>query len=311
MPSGRPARKQKSGESVYKEGMATDPRSDPKESFVTANQLKHHLLTWDGGQKATVLCLHGFLDSAWGFAPIAPALAERGYHVVAVDMRGHGDTDRVGAGNSYIFYDYVFDVKEVIDALAPQRLFLVGHSMGSAVAALYTGAFPDKVERLALLEGLAMPDRPVEDCPGLMATWIEQVGRARKRAPRVYPDVGAAADAIVRNDPLCPREVALMLAVHGTRTVEGGRAFKHDPVHFAPNPYPYRHELIQPFWDAVRCKTAILYGALTEMPQPAEMAARLTHFKTARHVTVPGAGHMMIRHQPAAVVKELLELFEG
>jgi len=291
--------------------MDTDPRSDPKESFVTANQLEHHLLTWDGGDKATVLCLHGFLDSAWGFAPLAPALAERGYKVVAADMRGHGDTDRVGTGSSYMFFDYIFDVKELVDQLAAPRLFLVGHSMGSAVAALYTGAFPDRVERLALLEGLAMPDRAAEDCPGLVATWIEQVERARKRTPRVYPDVAAAADAIVRNDPLCPREVALMLAVHGTRTVEGGRAFKHDPVHFAPNPYPYRHELIEPFWDAIRCKALILYGAKTEMTQPAEIEARLAHFKTARRATIPDAAHMMIRHQPAAVAKELLELFEG
>lgn len=285
--------------------------TEPKESFVTANQLRHHLLTWDGGDQATVLCLHGFLDSAWGFAPLGPALAARGYRVIALDLRGHGDSDRVGPGSSYLFYDYIFDLKELVDALAPKRLFLVGHSMGSAVAALYTGAFPDKVERLALLEGLAMPDGRPEDCPGLMATWIERVGRARKRAPRVYPSVEAAAEAIVRNDALCPRDVALMLADHGTREVPGGRAFKHDPVHLAPNPYPYRHELIQPFWEAIRCKTLIVYGGLTDLPQPEDMEARLAHFETARRATIPGAGHMMIRHQPAAVATELLALFEG
>jgi pimeloyl-ACP methyl ester carboxylesterase len=291
--------------------MNSDPRSVPKESFVTANQLKHHLLTWDGGDRATVLCLHGFLDSAWGFAPIGPALAEHGYRVIAVDMRGHGDTDHVGVGSSYLFYDYIFDLKELVDALAPQRLFLVGHSMGSAIAALYTGAFPDKVERLALLEGLAMPDHPLEDSPGLMANWIDLVARARKRKARVYPSLDAAANAIIRNDPLCPRDVALMLAEHGTRAVDGGRAFKHDPVHLAPNPYPYRHEAVQPFWEAIRCKTLILYGARTDMQQPEEIEERLSHFKTARRATIPDAGHMMIRHQPAAVAKELLEFFEG
>jgi pimeloyl-ACP methyl ester carboxylesterase len=284
--------------------------SEPKETFVTANQLRHHLLSWNGGSKATVLCIHGFLDSAWGFAPIGPALAERGYHVIAVDMRGHGDTDRVGPGNSYLFYDYIFDVKELVDALAPTRLFLVGHSMGAAISAIYTGTFPDKVDRLALLEGLAMPERPVEDITGLMANWIELVGRARKRSPRVYPSIDAAADAIVRNDPLCPREVAIMLADHGTREVPGGRAFKHDPVHLAPNPYPYRHELIQPFWDAIRCKTLVVYGAETSMPQPEGMDARLAHLKTARQVSIPGAGHMMIRHQPQAVASALLALFQ-
>jgi pimeloyl-ACP methyl ester carboxylesterase len=283
--------------------------AEPVESFVEGNEIRQHLLSWPGGDRATVLCLHGFLDSAWAFHDVAPRLAAAGYHVVAADLRGHGDSGRVGAGSSYQFYDYVFDVKALVDALAPRRLFVVGHSMGAAIAYLYTGAYPDRVERLAMLEGLAMHERPAGDTPGLMVEWIARVERARKRRPRVYADLAAAARAIVVNDPLCPPAEALFLAEHGTREAPGGRAFKHDPLHLAPNPYPYRHELMQPFWEAIRCRTLILYGAKTEMPQPAEMEARLAAFHTARRVTIPDAGHMMMRHQPEAVVRELLALF--
>jgi len=45
----------------------------PARREVLANGLRHHLLEWDGGGRTTLLCLHGFLDMAWGFAPVAPA----------------------------------------------------------------------------------------------------------------------------------------------------------------------------------------------------------------------------------------------
>ncbi|MHB8420003.1 MAG: alpha/beta fold hydrolase [Myxococcales bacterium] len=284
--------------------------SGPAERTVVANQIRHHLLAWRGGDRATVLCLHGFLDSAWGFAPIGPALAAAGYEVVAPDLRGHGDSGKVGPGSSYQFYDYVFDVKALVDDLAPARLFLVGHSMGAAIAALYTGSHPERVERLALLEGLAMHEQPADQAPGYLAAWIDRVERARRRQPHVYPDLDAAAAAIARNDPLCPKDIARFLAEHGTREVPGGVAFKHDPLHLAPNPYPYRHEIIRPFWERIRCRTLLLHGEKTEMPEPEDMEARLRAFRTARRVTVAGAGHMMIRHQPEAVARELLALFE-
>ena len=283
---------------------------EPVESFVEANEIRHHLLTWAGGDRATVLCLHGFLDTAWAFHDVGPRLAAAGYHVVAPDLRGHGDSGRVGAGSSYQFYDYVFDVKALVDALAPQRLFLVGHSMGAAISYLYTGAYPEKVERLALLEGLAMFERRAEDTPGLMVEWIERVERARKRKARVYPDLAAAAAAIARNDPLCPPDEARFHAERTTVKVEGGVAFKHDPLHLAPNPYPYRHELMRPFWEAIRCRAIIMYGEKTEMPQPDDMEERLRALHTARRVTLKDAGHMMMRHQPEAVARELSKLFE-
>src|SRR5512135_1117342 len=111
----------------------------PEHREVEANGLRHHLLTWDGGGRTTLLCLHGFLDLSWGFAPVAPALAEAGYHVVAPDLRGHGDTEWVGRGGYYHFMDYLHDVADLADAVARDDLVVVGHSMGGSIAALLAG----------------------------------------------------------------------------------------------------------------------------------------------------------------------------
>ncbi|HET8723920.1 MAG TPA: alpha/beta hydrolase [Anaeromyxobacteraceae bacterium] len=282
-----------------------EPRP-PAERDVLANGLRHRVLEWDGGGRTTLLCLHGFLDLAWGFAPVAPALAGAGFHVVAPDLRGHGDTEWIGAGGYYHFMDYLADVAGLADALGRDRLVLVGHSMGASIAALFAGTFPDRPAAIVAMEGMRLPERLDEDLPRRAADWIHGVRRARERGPRVLPDLAACAARIREFDPRCPPEVAAMLAARGTRPVPGGRAFKHDPVHVTRGPYPFRLEQWMQYWRAVRCPALLLEGSDTELPPPPDMPARVACLRDVRVRTVPGAGHMMMRHAPDAVAAETL-----
>jgi len=279
----------------------------PGQRSVIANGLRHHLLEWDGGGRTTLLCLHGFLDLSWGFAPIAPTLAAAGYHVVAPDLRGHGDTEWVGAGGYYYFMDYLHDVADLVDAVARDRLVLVGHSMGASVAALYAGVFPDRPAAVVAMEGMRLPEQPDEDLPRRATDWVHGVRRARRRGPRALPDLDACAARIRQFDPLCPPEMSLFLAGHGTCAVPGGRAFKHDPVHVTRGPYPFRLEQWMQYWRAVRCPVLLLEAERTELPPPPDMAARAACLRDVRTRFVPRAGHMMMRHEPAAVASAVLE----
>ena len=281
--------------------------SHPVEREVVANGLRHHLLVWDGGGPTTVLCLHGFLDLAWGFAFVAPSLAAAGYHVVAPDLRGHGDTDRIGPGGYYYFMDYVHDVADLVDQVARQRLSLVGHSMGGSVALLYAATFPDRPERVVAMESVHVQEVPGEDLPRRTADWIESVRRARRRGPRTLPTLEACAERIRRFDPFCPPEVALFLAERGTLPAPGGRAFKHDPVHVTRGPYPFRLEQAEAYWRAVACPVLLVDAEKSEVPPPPDMDRRVAAFRRARRAFIPEAGHMMMRHEPEAVARALLE----
>ena len=80
-----------------------------------------HLLEWGGEEAAldhTVLLLHGFLENAWAWEEtVESGLAGR-FHVLALDFRGHGDSDRVGTGGEYHLPDYVADLHELIPRVA-------------------------------------------------------------------------------------------------------------------------------------------------------------------------------------------------
>ncbi len=280
---------------------------DPVSRSVTANGLEHHVLEWDGGGRTTLLCLHGFLDLSWAFHAVAPALAAAGYHVVAPDLRGHGRTQWVGAGGYYHFMDYVLDVADLVDALARDRLALVGHSMGGGITAYYAGVFPDRVWKAVVMEGGRVPETPVETVPDRVAGWIDGVRRVRGRGPKVYASVAEAAAQIRRRDPFCPEEEAAFLSERATHPVPGGVAFLHDPLHVTHGPYPFHLDVATAFWRRIRCPVLLLEGEQTELPRTDDWHVRIAAFGDLRHEVIPGAGHMMMRHRPELVALRIAE----
>ena len=272
--------------------------------------LDYHVLEWGASSPGThtVLLVHGFLDFAWGWHEVAVHLAAAGLHVIAPDMRGHGDSDRVGRGGYYHFMDYVADLAEVVRLAARARLSVVGHSMGGGIAAYHAGVFPERTSRLALLEGVNAPEHPME--PSRAAAWIAAWNRVAESAPRAgYPTLEAAAERLRKNDAKLGPELALWLAERGTRRSEGGSfEFKHDPLHLTVGPYGFTVELAARFWNRVACPTLLVEGEESVYRLTgAEAERRYGAFRDARRAVLPGAAHMMQRHQPAALAAMLVD----
>jgi pimeloyl-ACP methyl ester carboxylesterase len=272
--------------------------------------LGYHVLEWGvaDDDTHTVVLIHGFLDLAWGWeGTVASGLAGR-YHVIAPDLRGHGDSDRVGAGGYYHFADYVADVASLIDKLAGPRLSLVGHSMGGSVASYYAGTFPERVHRLALLEGVGPPEDSLP-APERMAHWIRGWRDAHQRKPRRYPNVEAAAERLRQNDVGLSHELSLRLAERGSELMpDGTRRFKHDPVHLTRGPYAFRVELARPFWERIRCPVLSVEGSESPfLSRLFDVEKRLTWIGNVQRRTIQGAGHMLQRHRPRELAAILLE----
>ena len=282
------------------------------ERDLTVNGLRLHLLEWDGGGPHTLLCLHGFLDLAWSWQAVAPRLAAAGLHVVAPDLRGHGDSDRVGPGGFYHFMDHVLDAADLAEIVARDQLSLCGHSMGAMIASYVAGSFPERVHRLAVLDGFGGRDEPVDLAARRAADWVQAVRQARTRAPVAYPTIEAAAAQLREMDPRTSPETALFIAQKGTRLTSAGWVFKHDPLQLVRSPEPFRFDLARAFFGAIECPTLLVDAADSEYTRRIpDLAARLAAFSGARRVTLREAGHMLLRHRPEEVGRLLVDFFTG
>ncbi len=280
----------------------------------TSGGLELALLEWNADSRSdrTLLLIHGFLDLAWGFQALVDAgLGDR--HIIAPDMRGHGDSDHIGGGGYYYFVDYIGDIADIVKQCARRDLAVLGHSMGGTIAAYYAGTFPDRVSHLALLEGIGPLESVDAFGPERVRMWLAGVERLRARAQGSYASIADAAARLRDNDTLCSEPVSLFLAEKGTRRGEDGRyRFKHDPLHVTHGPYPFSRERALSFFSAVTCPVLLVDGAETTFALPAEdTAIRQAAFaKRALH-TLPGAAHMMQRHQPLALAKLLTSFLQS
>jgi pimeloyl-ACP methyl ester carboxylesterase len=84
---------------------------------------------WGNQNLRKVLALHGWLDNSNSFRFLGPYLAERGFHVVAVDSIGHGKSDHLGTGAFYTIPKHVSVAREVIENFGWSKNYMLCHSM--------------------------------------------------------------------------------------------------------------------------------------------------------------------------------------
>lgn len=120
--------------------------SELRHAFAEVNGIRMHYVT--AGQGPLVLLLHGFPEFWYSWRKQIPALAEH-FTVVVPDQRGYGETDKPGWG--YEVDVLVADMLELIGVLGHERAMVVGHDWGGAVAWAMAIAYPQRVERLAIL----------------------------------------------------------------------------------------------------------------------------------------------------------------
>jgi pimeloyl-ACP methyl ester carboxylesterase len=123
-----------------------------KHRFIETNGIRMHIAECGAGP-LVVLC-HGFPESWYSWRHQLRALAEAGFHVVAPDMRGYGQTDRPDAMDQYTLLHLTGDIVGLLDALSAEKAVIAGHDWGAPVAWHCALLRPD---RFRAVMGLSVP----------------------------------------------------------------------------------------------------------------------------------------------------------
>jgi pimeloyl-ACP methyl ester carboxylesterase len=263
------------------------------------------------GAPVRVLALHGWLDNAASFAPLAPHL--EGIDLVALDLPGHGGSAHRAPGHDYVFVDWIHDVLDALDALGWERATLLGHSMGGGIASLVAASMPSRVARLALIEALGPIGGRVEDAVGRLrqavaARRIADAGSAR--LSRTMASVDAAIDARLAASKMS-REAAALIVERNLRPIDGGVAWRSDPRLKLPGHVRSDEATVQAWLAAIECPVLVVAAD----PAPPYFAAsvrdaRLHALRDGRCVEVAG-GHHLHMEQPEDVAAVLLPFLLG
>jgi pimeloyl-ACP methyl ester carboxylesterase len=108
-----------------------------------------------------ILLVHGWGCTAYVFRRNMPALADAGFRVLALDLKGHGLSDKPPGPDEYTIDALVEHLRDVLDALGLQHPAMVGHSLGASLIYHFAARYPDRVQCLGLLSPVGLRGVPL------------------------------------------------------------------------------------------------------------------------------------------------------
>ncbi|MFI8739733.1 alpha/beta hydrolase [Stutzerimonas zhaodongensis] len=253
-----------------------------------------HLYGPEDGQP--VIALHGWLDNAATFSRLAPLL--EGVRIVALDLPGHGHSDHRPLGAAYNIWDYAHDVLQTAEQFGWKRFSLLGHSMGAIVSVLLAGAMPDRVERLALIDGVIPYTGEAETAPQKLGESLQKLLVVDDKRKPVYASFEQAVAARMKGVGAVSHEAAERLAQRGLMPVPGGYTWRTDARLMLPSSMRLTRAHAWAFVHGVACPASLVLAEQGLLTQPAML--ELTQALPFVLHRLPGGHHLHLDDQVGA-----------
>ncbi len=235
-----------------------------------------------------LLALHGWLDNAASFDTLAPLLS--GIRLVALDLPGHGYSESRPPGVHYHFVDFIPDVVAAADSMGWERFALLGHSLGGGIASFVAATLPERVTRLAMIEGLGPPTSNPADGPIHLRKTIEQMDNLpRKRLP-IYPSVEMATQARCERSGLS-WQAAATLVRRGVQVIGEGYGWRTDPRLRFVSPSYLSEPQILAYMERIQVPALLICGADGYLVKRAYMQERYARIADLTVKILPGGHH--------------------
>jgi pimeloyl-ACP methyl ester carboxylesterase len=291
-------------EAAVRVGITIADRREPVDRTVQAG-VKLHYLDWGSEDKPWMLCIHGSAQNAhmWDFTALA--FCDR-YHIVAIDQRGHGDSEWAPDAD-YGRDAYVDDITQAVDRLGMSSVVLMGLSLGGSNSVAYAAANPDRVSAMVVVD-----------------VGPETAGRGEQSVNSfvTQPDVLDSFDEFVQRvmeySPHRPEWQVRSSLGHSLRELPDGRlTWKYDPVLRDPARRADRLTTTPDsasrwaLWERVACPTLIVRGEHSNMLSR-EVAERMVGWNpNSRLIEVPKAGHRVPGDNPVAFEGAVRAFLDG
>jgi pimeloyl-ACP methyl ester carboxylesterase len=248
-----------------------------------------------------LLCVHGLTRNGKDFDAVAEALSAH-YRVVCPDMPGRGRSDYLPAAEDYIYPVYVADMATLIARLDVESVDWIGTSMGGLIGMMMAAQPGAPIRRLAINDiGAFVPKAGLERLGSYVGLDLS------------FPSLEAMEKVIRQNyttfGPLTDSQMRRMTEVSARKRPDGSYGFAYDPsISAVFKSAPIQDVDLWRVWDAVRCPTLLLRGAISDI-LPRDVAEEMTRRgPKAKLVEFEGIGHAppLLSEEQIAPIRDFL-----
>ena len=272
----------------------------PESRHVLVGNMRFHYLDWGTAGKRPILFLHGGGLNAHTWDLVCLSLRDD-FHCLALDLRGHGDSEWSPQGD-YAIASHVRDVEGFVDLLGLKDFVLVGMSLGAVTAAGYASLQSQELAALVIID--AGPE-------------IQRAGGQRIRDFVVDTATLDSIDefvakAISFNPRRDPRLLRRSLLYNLRATPDGKWMRKNDTRHMGVRPFESIIDESRRQWDGVpsiSCPTLVVRGANSDVFRDEDAAKLAASLRNGRWVKVDNAGHTVQGDNPAGLLAVMREFF--
>ena len=285
----------------------------PTSHIYFSQRLRLHYVDWGNEDAPPMLLVHGGRDHCRNWDWVAERLRDD-YHIIAPDLRGHGDSQWV-IGGGYNQIDYVYDIAQLLSQKNMTPTTIIGHSLGGSISLLYSGLYPETVAKLVCIEGMGPPpemikeriEQPMED---RLHLWVNELRKLSGRIPKRYPSLEEAYERMQKENPHLTEDQARHLTIHGSNQNEDGSySWKFDNYVRNFPPIGLNFEDQYGLYKRISCPTLLIRGAESWAMDP-EKDGRANTFQNVQVASIEDAGHW-VHHDQLEVFIKLVKGFLG
>jgi pimeloyl-ACP methyl ester carboxylesterase len=256
-----------------------------------------------GLSRGVVLLLHGGGQTRHSWREAGPTLAEDGWTAIAIDFRGHGDSDRAADGR-YQADSMAEDVLRVVDAIGEPPV-IIGASLGGLTGLMIAGEHPAALRALILVDAV----------PRIERDGSRRVFEFMRSAPGGFGSLEEAAEAVRAYQPHRARPVNLDGMRKNVRLAEDGRWYWHwDPKMMQRPDWAEMGRLAartRAAATAVRIPVLLVRGQLSDVVSADGAADLLATIPQARYTDVAGTGHMVAGDDNSVFLERVAEFLDS